>query len=176
MSRVMLDVLTWPGAHDLNDKISCWRFMRVMLALLMVLISPGAYALELNDEILGWHCVNEQVVELAPEASGENIGRIIYRDYIRESPKGTLKIILTQGTGTGSLYVPEIVRSAKGVMPSSAGCELLDLSGRKAILERYEYLPLSLAVSAGEDIVLTVETASLSEEEVIHFAESILRK
>ncbi|MBQ7544563.1 MAG: hypothetical protein IJT02_06425 [Synergistaceae bacterium] len=146
-----------------------------VLVLLLVMVSPSvSLGLELPDSVGEWRSVNEHVVPLVLSADSEDLGRIVYRDYIRESPRGSLQVILTEGAGTGSLYVPERVRDSKGMMPSDSLYRVLDVAGHGAILEAQSYMPVALAVKAGDNIVLTIETASLSEAEVVKFAEEIL--
>ena len=148
--------------------------MRKFLVLMMLLLASCAYALELPDSVNEWQCVNEHIVTLTPSATSENLGRMVYRDYERESPRGYVQVILTEGTGTGSLYVPERVR-AGGLMPSDSEYRILDIAGRKAILERHENIPLSLAVDADNNVVLTIESSALDEEGIIEFAVNILQ-
>lgn len=124
-----------------------FRKLRIRIFLLAVLILP--------ETVGGWHCVSEHVTPLVLAVDSSDIGTITYRDYVRDGR--TIHAILTQGTGTGSLYVPESVNDVRGVMPSGSVYELIDINGYKSILERYDYLPLSLAVHAGKDTVLTVE-------------------
>ena len=149
--------------------------MRKFLVLMMLLLASCAYALELPDSVNEWQCVNEHIVTLTPVATGENLGRMVYRDYERESPRGYVQVILTEGTGTGSLYVPERVR-AGGLMPSDSEYRILDIAGRKAILEHHENIPLSLAVDADNNVVLTIESSALDEEGLIEFAVNILQE
>ena len=148
--------------------------MRKVIIVLLLLCSSCAFAVELPDAINDWLCVNEYVVPLIPDANHENLGRIVYRDYERETPKSSVNVILTEGKGTGSLYVPERVRDSKGLMPSEYGYKILEVSGRKSILEINSYLPLVLAVDAGDNIILTLESSSLTEAGLVGFAEEIL--
>lgn len=148
---------------------------RVVFAVIMVWLYAGCvYALELPDSVKEWRCVNEHVVPLVLDVNSENLGRMVYRDYVREFPRGSVQVILTEGRGTGSLYVPEGVRDVAGAMPAESGYELLDVAGRKSVLEKRAYMPLALAVSAGDNVVLTIETGSLSEKEIVNFAEGVL--
>ena len=125
-------------------------------------------------EINGWHLTNEYITRLIPDANSQDLGQIIYRDYERENPAGTLRIILTEGVGTGSLYVPEKVNASKGLMPSDSGYEVLEISGRKAIIESQSFMPLVLAINVDDNIILTIESISLNHDEIINFAEEIL--
>ncbi|MBQ9419762.1 MAG: hypothetical protein IJU31_05225 [Synergistaceae bacterium] len=127
----------------------------------------------LPEKIYDWQLVSEYVQPLIPDATSEDIGQVIYRTYERESPKAALDVILTQGKGTGSLYVPDEVKTSKGLMPAS-GYEVVEVGGRKAILETQSNLPIALAVKAEDNITLTIESYSLSIEEAIKIAEEIL--
>ncbi len=153
----------------MHKAVNVWVCFAVMM-----LFSGGAYALELPDTVNEWRCVNEHVVPLILDVNSENLGRMVYRDYVRDFPKGTLQIIMTEGRGTGSLYVPEGVRDSKGAMPAESGYEILNVAGRKSVLERREYMPLALAVDVAENVILTIETGSLTEDEIVSFAEEVL--
>ena len=151
------------------------KAVKVWVCLAVILWAAGyAFALELPDAVNEWRCVKEDVVPLVLDANHENLGRMVYRDYEREMPKGTLQIILTEGKGTGSLYVPEHVRDSKGAMPSESGYKILNIVGRKSVLEKHSYMPLVLAVDAGDNVILTIESSSLNENELVTFAEEIL--
>lgn len=146
---------------------------RVMIASMMACACRACGA-ELPDVAGEWRCVKEQVVPLIAEANNENLGRMVYRDYEREAPFGSVQVILSEGSGTGSLYVPEKVNYSEGVMPSGSGYRLLVISGHNAILENHAYMPVALAVNAGDNVVLTIEAGSLTESETVRFAEEIL--
>lgn len=145
---------------------------RVFFAAMMMMFAQAALALELPDTFGEWRCVNEHVLPLVADANGEELGRMVWRDYERESPKAVVQVILAEGSGTGSLYVPEHKRGAKGVMPSEAGYEVVEIAGFRAVLETHEYLPSALAVNAGSNTVITIE----GSENVIGFAENLLRE
>ena len=147
--------------------------MRRLLLAVMVMVSSCAYGLELPGIVGEWRCVKEHVVPLVADADGSDLGRMVYRDYAREAPAGNLQVILTEGRGTGSLYVPDNVNTSHGAMPSDAGYKIVDIGGRKAILEQPQYLPAVLAVSVGKDVVITIETNALGEDGITEFAERL---
>ena len=138
----------------------------------VLILSSCAYCLELPDEINGWQCVNEYIVPLVLDVNSADMGTITYRDYTQHNK--SIQIILTQGKGTGELYVPEKVRDIKGIMPSGSGYEVLEVSGFKSVLERHEYMPLSLAVNVSKDTVITFESSTLNDRDIAYFANSIL--
>lgn len=146
---------------------------KIFAALIFALLSSGAYALELPEKIDEWHLTSEYIQPLNLEATSEDLGRVIYKTYERDAPKGTLEIILTEGAGTGSLYVPDEVKKSKGLMPASE-YKIFEINGKKAILEIQSYLPLALAVEVNDDVVLTIESPSLNQDELIKIAEEIL--
>ena len=149
---------------------------RIFAAFVGVMALCGACCAGVLPDVVGeWRCVNEYVQSLTTEYNHESHGQITYRTYTRESPAGMLEVILTEGSGAGSLYVPENVRAVKGVMSSESGFEVVDIAGRKAIIERHSFMPLALAVNVEGDMTLTVETTALNEEGVIDFAENMLR-
>ena len=147
---------------------------RVIVFAAMMVFACGAYGAELPDTLGEWRCVNEHVVPLVAEAGNANLGRMVYREYERKAPFGIVQVILSEGSGTGSLYVPEKMNASDGAMPAGSDYKLLAISGRDAILELHAYMPVALAVNAGDNTVLTIEAASLSESETVKFAEEIL--
>ena len=60
------------------------------------------------------------------------------------------------------------------MMPADSVYRVLTIAGHAAILEGQSYMPVALAVNAGDNVVLTLETASLSEAEIVNLAEEIL--
>ncbi len=149
---------------------------RIFFAFVVVLALCGACHAGMLPDVVGeWRCVNEHVQSLMTEYNHESHGQITYRTYTRESPAGTLDVILTEGSGAGSLYVPENVRASKGVMPSESGFEVVDIAGLKAIIEHHNHMPVALAVNVSGDMTLTVETLALDVEGVIDFAGNMLR-
>ena len=145
--------------------------MKKFLALtFMFMFSSSCFAFEFQD----WHLINEYVTPLILDANSEDMGKIIYKTYENNNSKKTFEIIFTQGNGTGGLYIPEEIKNSKGVMPSDSEYKILEVKGKKAILENQSYLPLVLAVNVSDDTVLTIESSSLSQEELIKTAEEIL--
>ena len=176
---VLLGLLMFSGCAKISCRGCRRRQMRkavkVWVCLAVILWAAGyAFALELPDAVNEWRCVKEDVVPLVLDANHENLGRMVYRDYVRDFPKGTVQVIMSEGKGTGSLYVPESVRNSKGAMPSESGYKIMNIAGRKSVLENRAYMPLALAVEAGDNVILTIETGSLTEDEIVSFAEEIL--
>ena len=146
------------------------KFLFIFIALLF--IASNSFALELPDKIQNWHAVNSKIVPLI--ASNQDLGQIVYKSYLRKKPLGNLEIILTQGKGTGELYIPENVRDSSELFNKSSGYEIINISGLSAILEKNENLPLALAVKVDNNITLTIETHALNESELIKFAGDLL--
>ena len=155
----------------MRKAVKAWLFLAVILW-----AAGYAFALELPDSVGEWQCVNEHITPLVPAATSADLGRVVYRDYAREAPRGFVQIIMTEGTGTGSLYVPEKANDSKGDLPTEAAYKLITVSGCKSILEIYPYMPLALAVSVGDNVILTIESSSLNENEIVSFAEEILSR
>ena len=142
----------------------------ILSALFMFMFSSSCFAFEFQD----WHLINEYVTPLILDANSEDMGKIIYKTYENNNSKKTFEIIFTQGNGTGSLYIPEEIKNSKGVMPSDSEYKILEVKGKKAILENQSYLPLALSVNFDDNIVLNIESSSLNQEELIKIAEEIL--
>ena len=142
----------------------------------IMLFTSRIHALELPDEIQEWHSVSEYVLPLIASKDNTNFGRCVYKSYVRESPKSYMQVILTEGSGTGTLYVPERVNDSKGVMYSPSGYDILNISGHNSIIEHHEHIPTALAVNISKDIILTLEAGSLDDNEMIELAEEFVKK
>ena len=150
------------------------RMPRRFLALCILLFASCAYGVELPETINEWHLTNEYITRLIPDVNSKDLGQIVYLDYARETPAGTLQIIITHGAGIGALYVPEKVNASKGLMPSDSGYEILEIAGKKAIIESQSFMPLVLAINVDDNTILTIESISLNHDEIINFAEKVL--
>ena len=146
---------------------------RILIVFFIFLSSSPCFALEIPEKISDWHLTNEYIQPLSPDATSEDMGRVIYKTYEREAPRGTLEIILTEGTGTGSLYIPDEIKKSKGLMPANE-YKIFEINGRKAILENQSYLPLAIAIDVADNVILTIESPSLNQDELIKIAEEIL--
>lgn len=153
-----------------NSKI----FWAVIITIM--LFTSRIHALELPDEIQEWHLVSEYVLPLIASKDNTNFGRCVYKSYVRESPKSYMQVILTEGSGTGTLYVPERVNDSKGVMYSPSEYDVLNISGHNSIIEHHEHIPTALAVNISKDIILTLEAGSLDDNEMIELAEEFVKK
>ena len=148
--------------------------MRKVFALLMLMICSPVFAAELPEALGEWHSVSKYIQPLITEYNGESHGTVTYMIYKRESTSATLDVILTEGAGTGNLYVPEKVNTDKGMMPSDSGFEVLMVGGHDAILETHAFMPLAFTVQAGDNITLTLESPSSGRDELLRTAEVIL--
>ncbi|MBR6902031.1 MAG: hypothetical protein IKN30_08260 [Synergistaceae bacterium] len=146
---------------------------RILIVFFIFLSSSPCFALEISEKISDWHLTNEYIQPLIPDATSEDMGRVIYKTYEREAPRGTLEIILTEGTGTGSLYIPDEIKKSKGLMPANE-YKIFEINSRKAILENQSYLPLAIAIDVADNVILTIESPSLNQDELIKIAEEIL--
>lgn len=152
------------------------KIFALFVFIILLSFSSRIHALELPDEIREWHSVSEYVQFLIASKDNTDFGRCVYKSYVREAPKSYMQVILTEGRGTGTLYIPERLNDSKGVMYSPSRYEILNISGHNSIIEHHENLPLSLAVSVSKDIILTLEADSLDDNEIIELAEEFVKK
>ncbi len=145
-----------------------------LIAFCLVSFAECVSALELPNRVGEWQTVSTNILPLVTTYNGESHGRVVYRTYKRESPSAFLDVILTEGSGAGSLYVPEKVNASKGMMPNDSGFEVLKVSGHDAIIESQSFMPLVLAVNLSRDVTLTVESFALDEKEIISFTEDMI--
>ncbi|MBQ7733658.1 MAG: hypothetical protein IJT58_06530 [Synergistaceae bacterium] len=149
--------------------------MRKFLAVLALLLLPSfAGAFELPAKVAGWESSGEQVVPLITRPDNIELGRCVYKSYVREAPFCEVQVILTEGKGPGTLYVPDEIKNSGGLFPSSSGYKVMSVGGRRAILETNENLPMSLAVRVDDNVTLTIESNALDESEIVIFAEKLL--
>ena len=142
--------------------------------MIVMMTGSQAFSAELPDSFGQWRSVNKNILPLVTEYNQESHGRVVYVTYKKISLSAVLDVILTEGTGAGNLYVPEKIRSEKGMMPSDSSFELLEISGHRAILERQSFMPLALSVKAGDNITLTLESSQVGRDELVKAAEEIL--
>ena len=144
---------------------------KFLIIIAFFLFSPFIAHAEIK--ISDWTLTKEFITPLIPDANSEDLGRVIYKTYERKSPRGILEIILTEGKGTGNLYVPENVDENKKLMPASE-YKILEVDGHKAILENQSFLPLVLAINVDDNVILNIESSSLNQEELVSIAKQIL--
>lgn len=149
----------------------------VLVSVMLICVS-SAEALQLPDKINDWILTSEFVTPLIPDANSEDLGRCIYKNYSRRKPIENLTVILAQGKGFGNLNVPSEIpeENSKTLMKSQTGYEILEVAGYKAIFEKHEILPDVLAISVGNFETLTLESNSLTQNELIKLAERLLKK
>lgn len=75
-----------------------------------------------------------------------------------------------EGKGPGPLHVPAAVGSGDGVMDEEGTYRVLDVAGRRAILERHPLLAPALAVAVSPDTTLTLEGSGADEAELMDLA------
>ena len=162
-------MLTLPSLEGFN-------FMRKILAvtIFLFIFCGHSNALELPDNFGQWKKVSENILPLVTDYNQESHGRFVFVTYKSETPVRFVDVILAEGSGAGSLYVPEKVNAQKGMMESDSGFEAVSVSGREAVIESQSFMPLVLAVNAGDNITLTLESSSLERDEMIKTAEAIL--
>ena len=125
----------------------------------------------LPGELGDWRLSSEYVTELT---TSQNLGKWINASYVRSEPPAQIEVQLTEGSGTGRLFVPEgAVSSDDGPIGFSSTYETLYVAGRRAILERNDVTGQALAVALGTRTV-TFESLGVSREELLGFAESMI--
>ena len=120
-------------------------------------------------DVLGeWLASSEHITEL------KALGRWLSRIYTRKAPIASVEVNLMEGSGPGTLFVPEgEVAANDAPIGFSSTYETLNVAGHRGILERGEITGQALAISLSKDRTLTLETKSLSREEFLDFAEKL---
>ena len=146
-------------------------FIRLLALILALPFLPlPAYA-EL-PEITGFRGEEERVFPLSSAAG--TVGQWTIRIYRRENG-GSLKVTLLTGAGPGFFSPPE-GGGKKDDRPLGFGStyEVVTLEGRRAVLEEVPSLGIALAVPLEKEGTLTLESSSLSREEILSAAEQLL--
>ena len=116
-----------------------------------------------------WSSDREDVTQFILEADSGDMGQWTRRLYTRESPGAAVEANLMEGPGPGPLRIPESVGSYDAVMEAKSEYRILEVAGRRAVLERGPLLPLALTVSLGKNRTLTLE-GHVTEEELTGLA------
>jgi hypothetical protein len=139
-----------------------------LLCLILPALPSNVYALPMPDALGEWRASPEHVTEL------KDLGQWLSRIYTRETPIASVEVHLMEGSGPGTLFVPQgEVAGNDAPIGFSSTYETLNVAGHRAILERGEITGQALAISLGKDRTLTLETKSLSRKEFLDFAEKL---
>ena len=128
----------------------------------------SARGASLPDALGPWRLVSEDVTPL--QTASEDLGRWTRRVYAREAPRRRVEVNLMEGKGPGPLRVPAAAGSGDGVMDEEGAYRVLDVAGRRAILEHHPLLATALAVAVSPDTTLTLEGYGTDEAELLDLA------
>ena len=112
----------------------------------------------------------------------EVLGQWSYRVYTRTAPIARIEVNLMEGPGPGTLFVPQgeaaVNKKNKneerlGFSPTYETFLSTNVAGYPAILES-GILGQALCVALGKNRTLTLETQSLSSEELLKWAEKLI--
>ena len=155
-------------------------FASALWALAFIALAKNANAANLPDTLDEWRGTLVQATEFITTKDDENLGQWQNRVYIRDAPIASVEANLMEGPGTGTLFVPEGNTPDGGIAKNKAPLgfasvyETLNIAGKRAILERGDVTGQALAVALGENKTLTLETNSLSREELLDFAQTLI--
>lgn len=121
------------------------------------------------------HWRGTPVLTTALRTTSEDFGLWQNRTYERSAPAASIEVNLTDGPGAGTLRVPE-EEAARSDAPLgfASTYRTLDVAERRAILERGEVTGIALAVRCAENRTLTLESKSVSEPELLDFANRLV--
>ena len=149
--------------------------LRFCLAVLLLFLSPlsPSEAGPLPDAVGPWTGASEDILPL--KTASEDLGVWRNRVYARSAPPARIEAILMEGPGPGTLRVPQGAVSADD-FPIGFGARygILEVVGRRAVLERQDLLGLALAVVLGPSRTLTLESRSVPLEKLLAFAEEFI--
>ena len=146
---------------------------------LIALLSSGfvfgfpAQAAPLPDVLDEWTSTPIMTTEL--NTASEDLGLWQNRIYTRTAPIASVEINLMEGAGTGTLWIPEgDVARNDAPLGFSSLYRTLNITGKRAILERGEVTGQALSIKLDRYRTLTLESKSLSEEELLDFAARLI--
>jgi len=141
---------------------------------LLVVYSIAAWAAPGLPDIEGWTNGKARVTEL--QTDFKNRGRWIERDY-RTDGGVLVHAVWMEGSGERGWNVADGDISADdGPLGSGAVYRTIRAAGEKAILERHPVMGCSIAARVGTLGVLTLESKSATDEEMIQVAETLILK
>ena len=140
-----------------------YRFC-IALLLLAVFCGSGAFASASLPEIPGYSAENMKNTPLS--APSGDFGEWLSRTY-RTAGGRTLEATLMSGPGAGPLVTgAEGTKTDDRPLGFGATYEVFALEGRRAVFETIPSIGLSLVVVVDTDVTLTLESSSLSREEL----------
>ena len=140
----------------------------------MFLISAAVEAAPLPDVMDEWQSGPIHTTTL--DVGSEDLGTWRNRVYTRTSPIASIEVNLTEGPGFGTLFVPDTEgRTDDAPIGFSSTYETLNIADKRAILERGDVTGQALAVAFDKNMTLTLESKSVSAEELLDFAERLIR-
>ena len=145
----------------------------IVITLLLILVPSSVQAAPLPDVLDEWHATPMETTRF--RTTSEDLGLWQNRIYTRTAPIASIEVDLMEGTGPGTLRVPENkVEKNDAPLGFVSTYRTLNISGKRAILERGEVTGQALAVAFDKNRTLTIETKSVSEEELLNFAERLI--
>lgn len=149
------------------------KLCSVALILAGLLLAIPSYAAPLPDVLDEWDATTIITTELT--TTSEDFGYWQNRIYKRFAPIAQIEVNLMDGAGPGTLYVPSgTVSHTDAPLGFSSGFRTLEVGGRKAILESGEVTGMALAIRFDTNQTLTLESKSISESELLNFAERLI--
>jgi hypothetical protein len=140
--------------------------------LLLLLAFPAAADAWILPDIPGFKAVEADRTPL--EAPSGTYGLWLVRNYAGEGGR-RMKATIMAGPGAGPLMTaPAGTLSDDRPLGFGSTYEVFLLNGKTAVFETIPSLGSSLAVAAGGDATLTLESSSLSREELERAASAIL--
>lgn len=148
--------------------------LRLIILVLVLLWAPLSASAANLPEIPGFQGEDERIFPLS-SATG-SVGQWTLRIYRKENGS-SLKVTLLTGPGPG-LFSPANDEKKKDDRPIGFGStyEIVSLGGRRAVFEEVPSLGFALAVPLEKEGSLTLESSSLSREEILSAALDLLQE
>ena len=151
-----------------------FRLYGLVLTVLMIILAlPGTASAWTLPDIPGF--TGGEVQRTPLEAPSGSFGEWLVRVYSTGGGR-TLKGTLMAGPGAGELRTPpEGMKTNDRPLGFGSSCEGLTVEGKRALLEEVPTVGLALAVALADDATLTLESSSLSREELLQAAAALIQ-
>ncbi len=147
--------------------------IKLLYICIFLLILRASHAASLPEALPDWKSKTQDTVEF--KTVSDDFGQWNNRVYTRVSQPGAVEAVLMEGSGPGTLMVPSgDIKTNDYPIGFGATYTTIKVDGHEAILEGESITGLALAVKLGEKRTLTLESKSLSQDELIEFAKKVI--
>jgi hypothetical protein len=155
-------------------KVKRFRLYGLVLPVLLIILAlPGTASAWTLPDIPGF--TGGEVQRTPLEAPSGSFGEWLVRVYTTGGGR-TMKATMMAGPGAGELRTPpEGMKTDDRPLGFGSSYEGITVEGKRALLEEVPAVGLALAVALADDATLTLESSSLSRENLLKAASAFVR-